>query len=111
MKRLKAGVVNTLSFVKLGDFTVNSFDIVLTKVVGVGTLNLTSLTDVNNLDSCKDFISLNIDLLSNDLEGGEYILTLSNNGNDYNFLAQVQDYTTTQTGSGIYGSTVRFSDL
>lgn len=111
MKRLKTGVVNTLSFVKLGDFTVNSFDIILTKVVGAGTLSLTSLTDTNNLDSCKDFISLNIDLLSNDLEGGEYILTLSNNGNDYNFLAQVQDYTTTQTGSGIYGSTVRFSDL
>ena len=111
MKRLKTGVVNTLSFVKLGDFTVNSFDVTLTKVVGAGNLNLTALTDVNNLDSCKDFISINIDLLSNDLEGGEYILTLSNNGNDYNFLAQVQDYTTTQTGTGIYGSTVRFSDL
>ncbi len=111
MKRLKTGVVNTLSFVKLADFTVNSFDITLTKVVGTGSLTITNLTDLNNLDSCKDFISINVDLLSNDLDGGEYILTLSNGSNEYNFLTEVQDYTTTQTGSGIYGSTVRFTDL
>ena len=111
MKRLKTGVVNTLSFVKLADFTVNSFDITLTKVVGTGSLTITDLTDLNNLDSCKDFISINVDLLSNDLDGGEYILTLSNGSNEYNFLREVQDYTTTQTGSGIYGSTVRFTDL
>lgn len=111
MKRLKSGVVNTLSFVKLADFTVNSFDITLEKVVGTGSLTITNLTDLNNLDSCKDFISINVDLVSNDLDGGEYILTLSNGGNSYNFLTEVQDYTTTQTGSGIYGSTVRFTDL
>ena len=111
MKRLKTGVVNTLSFVKLGDFTVNSFDITLEKVVGTGSLTITNLTDLNNLDSCKDFIRINVDLLSNDLEGGEYILTLSNGSNEYNFLTEVQDYTETQTGSGIYGSTVRFTDL
>ena len=111
MKRLKTGVVNTLSFVKLGDFTVNSFDITLDKVVGNGSLTITNLTDLNNLDSCKDFIRINVDLLSNDLEGGEYVLTLTNEGNSYNFLTEVQDYTTTQTGSGIYGSTVRFTDL
>ena len=111
MKRLKTGVVNTLSFVKLADFTVNSFDITLTKVVGTGSLTITNLTDLNNLDSCKDFISINVDLLSNDLDGGEYILTLSNQGSEYNFLTEVQDYTTIQTGSGIYGSTVRFTDL
>ena len=111
MKRLKTGVVNTLSFVKLGDFTVNSFDITLEKVVGNSSLTITNLTDLNNLDSCKDFIVINVDLLSNDIEGGEYILTLTNNGNSYSFLTEVQDYTTTQTGSGIYGSTVRFTDL
>lgn len=111
MKRLKTGVVNTLSFVKLGDFTVNSFDITLEKVVGNGSLTITNLTDLNNLDSCKDFIRINVDLLSNDLDGGEYILTLTNEGNSYNFLTEVQDYTTTQSGSGIYGSTVRFTDL
>ena len=111
MKRLKTGVVNTLSFVKLGDFTVNSFDITLEKVVGNSSLTITNLADLNNLDSCKDFIVINVDLLSNDIEGGEYILTLTNNGNSYSFLTEVQDYTTTQTGSGIYGSTVRFTDL
>jgi hypothetical protein len=111
MKRLKAGVVNTLSFVKLSSFTVNSFDVTLDKVVGNGSLTITNLTDLNNLDSCKDFIQINIDLINNDLEGGEYELTITNQGSSYKYLTEVQDYTTTQTGSGIYGSTVRFTDL
>ena len=111
MKRLKTGVVNTLSFVKLSSFTVNSFDVTLDKVVGAGSLTITNLTDLNNLDSCKDFIQINIDLLSNDLEGGEYELTIKNSGDSYKYLTEVQDYTVTQTGTGIYGSTVRFTDL
>ena len=105
MKRLKVGVVNTLSFVKLADFTTNSFDITLEKVVGTGSLTITNLTDLNNLDSCKDFIRINIDLLSNDLD------TLTNATKNYTFLTEVQDYTTTQSGSGIYADTVRFTDL
>jgi hypothetical protein len=111
MKRLKVGVVNTLSFVKLADFTTNSFDVTLEKVVGTGSLTITNLTDLNNLDSCKDFIRINIDLLSNDLDGGEYLLTLTNATKNYTFLTEVQDYTTTQSGSGIYADTVRFTDL
>ena len=111
MKRLKTGVVNTLSFVKLSSFTVNSFDVTLDKVVGTGSLTITNLTDLNNLDSCKDFIQINIDLLSNDIEGGEYELTITNSGDSYKYLTEVQDYTVTQTGSGIYGSTMRFTDL
>ena len=111
MKRLKTGVFNTLSFVKLSSFTVNSFDVTLDKVVGTGSLTITNLTDLNNLDSCKDFIQINIDLLSNDLEGGEYELTITNSGESYKYLTEVQDYTVTQTGTGIYGSTVRFTDL
>ena len=111
MKRLKTGVVNTLSFVKLSTFTVNSFDVTLEKVVGTGSLTITNLTDLNNLDSCKDFIQINIDLLSNDLESGEYELTITNSGESYKYLTEVQDYTVTQTGTGIYGSTVRFTDL
>ena len=111
MKRLKTGVVNTLSFVKLSTFTVNSFDITLSKVVGTGSLTITNLTDINNLDSCKDFIQINIDLLSNEIEGGEYHLTLTNQGSDFVYLTEVQDYTTTQTGTGIYASTVKFTDL
>ena len=111
MKRLKTGVVNTLSFVKLSSFMVNSFDVTLDNVVGTGSLTITNLTDLNNLDSCKDFIQINIDLLSNDLEGGEYELTITNSGESYKYLTEVQDYTVTQTGTGIYGSTVRFTDL
>jgi hypothetical protein len=111
MKRLKTGVVNTLSFVKLSSFTVNSFDVTLDKVVGTGSLTITNLIDINNLDSCKDFIQINIDLLSNDIEGGEYELTITNSGDSYKYLTEVQDYTVTQTGTGIYGSTVRFTDL
>ena len=71
MKHLKTGVVNTLSFIKLKSFTVNSFSVTLTKVVGTDTLTLSSLTDLNGLDPCKDFIKINIDLLSNTLSGGE----------------------------------------
>ncbi len=111
MKRLKTGVVNTLSFVKLSSFTVNSFDVTLDKVVGTGSLTITNLTDLNNLDSCKDFIQLNVDLINNELEGGEYELTITNSGDSYKYLTEVQDYTTTQTGTGIYSSTVRFTDL
>jgi len=111
MKRLKTGAVNTISFVKLSTFTVNSFDITLSKVVGTGSLTITNLTDLNNLDSCKDFIQINIDLLSNEIEGGEYHLTLTNQGSDFVYLTEVQDYTTTQTGTGIYASTVKFTDL
>jgi hypothetical protein len=111
MKRLKTGVVNTLSFVKLSTFVVNSFDVTLEKVVGTGSLTITNLTDLNNLDSCKDFIRLNIDLINNDLDGGEYELTITNAGSSFKYLTEVQDYTTTQDGSGIYGSVVRFTDL
>ena len=111
MKRLKTGVVNTLSFVKLSTFVVNSFDVTLEKVVGTGSLTITNLTDLNNLDSCKDFIRLNIDLINNDLDGGEYELTITNAGSSFKYLTEVQDYTTIQDGSGIYGSVVRFTDL
>lgn len=111
MKRLKVGEVNILSFVKINTFTVNSFDVTLEKVVGSGSLTITNLLDLNSLDPCKDFIRITVDLVSNDLEGGEYILTLTNNGEDFSFPTQVQDYETTQTGAGVYADRVRFSDL
>ena len=111
MKHLKTGIVNTLSFVKIKSFTVNSFAIKLDKIVGDYSLTLSSLTDNNALDSCKDFISLNVDLLSNDIDGGEYSLTLINGDNEYTYLVHIEDYTTTQTGAGIYGDSVRFVDL
>lgn len=111
MKRLKAGVVNTLSFVKLSTFTVNSFDVTLDKVVGNGSLTITNLTDLNNLDSCKDFIRINIDLISNELEGGEYELTITNQGSSYKYLCHLEDYVVYQYDNGIYKDVVRFEPL
>jgi len=109
MKRLKVGSVNTLSFVKSVQYVINSFDITLEKVVGNQSLDFIDLQDLNNLDSCKDFIRLNIDLVSNSLEGGEYYLTLSNGDLSCTYLCNVESYSTVQTGTGIYGDTVRFS--
>ena len=114
MKRLKNNTLITLSFVKLSSFVNNSFDITLEKVVGNETLSLTSLTDSGNLAPCKDFISISIDLVSvgNVLnDGGEYILTLSNDGNSYTYLTIVEDYQEVQGSGGIYADTVRFTDL
>ena len=110
MKRLKTGVINTLSFVKLSSFTVNSFDVTLDKVVGTGSLTITNLTDLNNLDSCKDFIQLNVDLINNELEGGEYELTITNSGDSYKYLTEVQDYQYNNLTTGIYSDSVVLSN-
>ena len=109
MKRLKVGSVNTLSFVKSIYYVINSFDVTFEKVVGNETLTLTGLQDLNGLDTCKDFIRLNIDLLSNNLEGGEYYLTLSSGSMTCKYLCNVESYENTQTGTGIYADSVRFS--
>ncbi len=110
MKRLRVGVVNTISFIK-SDYTVNDFNVTLDKVVGSTTLTLNNLVDVHGLDSCKDFISLNIDLVTNDLDGGEYHLTLTNSGSSIIYLCNVVDHEYTQTGTSIYGDTVVITDL
>jgi len=109
MKRLKVGEVNTLSFVKSIYYVINSFDVTFEKVVGSETLTLTNLQDLNGLDTCKDFIRLNIDLLSNSLEGGEYHLTLSSGSMTCTYLCNVESYNIDQSGTGIYADTVRFS--
>ena len=109
MKRLRVGSVNTVSFIKHIGYVVNDFDITLEKVVGTETLTLTELQDLNNLATCNDFISLNIDLVSNTLKGGEYYLTLNNGTSSYKYLCNVESYEVQQTGSGIYDDTVRFS--
>ncbi len=110
MKRLKTGVVNTLSFVKLSSFTVNSFDVTLDKVVGTGSLTITNLTDLNNLDSCKDFIQLNIDLVTNEIEGGEYELTITNSGDSYKYLTEVQSYQYNNLSGSVYSDSVVLSN-
>jgi hypothetical protein len=109
MKRLRTGSVNTLSFVKNLDYVVNSFDVLLEKVVGNQTVTITDLQDLNNLSICNDFIRLNIDLVTNSLEGGEYYLTLTNASSKVSYLCNVESYTTTQTGTGIYEDTITFS--
>jgi hypothetical protein len=109
MKRLRTGSVNTLSFVKNLEYVVNSFDVLLEKVVGNQTVTITGLQDLNNLSVCNDFIRLNIDLVTNSLDGGEYYLTLTNGSSSLVYLCNVESYTTTQTGTGIYEDTIRFS--
>ena len=111
MKRLRAGSINTLSFVKLSDFTINSFDVTLEKTVGTGSLTITNLTDINGLVSCKDFIRISIDLVTNNLDGGEFLLTLTNSGNSYTFITEVQDTEAVNAGTGVYASVIRFNDL
>ena len=109
MKTLRVGAVNTISFIKHINYVVNDFDITLEKVVGNGSLTLNGLQDLNSLATCKDFIRLNIDLVANSLEGGEYNLTLTNGNFSCKYLCNIESYTTSQTGSGIYADTVRFS--
>lgn len=111
MKTLKVGVVNTISFVKDSNYLVNSFDVLLEKVVGSQTLTLSGLQDIHNLDACTDFIALNIDLVVNDLEGGEYYLTLTNGSASYRYLTNVIDYESSNRTGGIYSDTVVFTDL
>lgn len=103
--------MNTLSFIKLSGFQVNSFNVILEKVVGNESLTITNLIDINGLDTCKDFIRINIDLDTYSLEGGEYILTLENDGDSYSFPASVDVYEQTQTGSGVYKDVVSFNSL
>jgi hypothetical protein len=52
-----------------------------------------------------------VDLLSNDLDGGEYTLTLVYGSDEYTYLAHIEDYTTEQDGTGVYADSVRFTDL
>ena len=107
MKRLRSGVVNTLSFIKVGNYVVNDFTVRLEKIVGTDTLELTGLTDSKNLDDCSDFVVINVDLITNELDGGEYILHLTNGNSTQKYLANVEvsKYINT-TNSGLYSSTV-----
>lgn len=112
MKRLRSGSVNTLSFIKTGDYIVNDFTIKLEKVVGTQVLELTGLSDSRDLDSCSDFVTINVDLITNELDGGEYLLYLTNGTSTQKYLANVDvsEYINTSQ-SGIYGSTVVLSQI
>lgn len=111
MKRLKVGAVNSISFIRNIQYTINSFDVTFEKVVGGTALTLSDLQDQLGLANCSDFIVLNIDLVSNSLEGGEYYITVSNTGGTTTYLCEVESYTTTQGSGGVYSDTVKFTDL
>ncbi len=77
MKILVRDQINRLAFVKKNDWSVNSFDIELIKVVGGNVYNYYNLSDVHSLDVCRDYVELDINLVGATLGGGEYVLTLS----------------------------------
>jgi len=111
MKRLKSGVINTLSFVKTADYTSNDFSITLEKIVGSGYLTLENLEDNRNLDVCSDFISLNVDLITNELDGGEYFLYLTHGTSTQKYLANIEKgQFANRDSAGIYGDTVILTD-
>lgn len=112
MKRLINNTINTISFVKSINYVINDFDVILTKVVGDEVLELNNLASLNGLPVCSDFIKLNIDLLSNNLEGGEYYLTLINGNTETSYLCLVDTYQNSNGSTSVdevYGDTVKFS--
>jgi hypothetical protein len=110
LKILVKDQINRLAFVKKNDWSTNSFDIELIKVVGGNVYNYTGLADVHSLDVCRDYIELDVNLVGATLGGGEYVLTLTNDTNVYIYLCLVKSYETS-TGSGIYSNVVTFTDL
>lgn len=109
MKRLKAGSVNSISFIRNLSYTINSFDVTFEKVVGGTVLTLSDIQDELGLAICSDFIVLNIDLLSNTIDGGEYYMTISNEGGSTSYLCEVQSYQYNTHGTDIYADSVVLS--
>lgn len=109
MKRLKVGAVNSISFIRNIQYTINSFDVTFEKVVGGTALTLSNLQDQLELASCSDFIVLNIDLVSHNLDGGEYYMTVSNEGSSSTYLCEVQSYQYNTLGNDIYSNSVVLS--
>ena len=109
MKRLKAGSVNSISFIRNISYTINSFDVTFEKVVGGTVLTLSELQDELGLAVCSDFIVLNLDLVSNTIEGGEYYMTVTNAGGSTTYLCEVQSYQYNTHGTDIYADSVVLS--
>lgn len=109
MKRLKAGSVNSISFIRNISYTINSFDVTFEKVVGGTVLTLFELQDELGLAVCSDFIVLNLDLVSNTIEGGEYYMTVTNAGGSTTYLCEVQSYQYNTHGTDIYADSVVLS--
>ena len=112
MKIAKAGTVNYLSFIRTSDLTVDSFSLQLTAVVGGQSYSFTSLQDLHHLADCRDFFVLTLDLMSTQVSGGEYELTLYNNSEQRGkYLITVIGYQYDAVGTGIYDNVVSVTDL
>jgi len=112
MKRLINNTVNTISFVNSIDYVINDFSVILTKVVGDEVLQIDNLIVQGGFSACRDFIKINIDLLSFNLEGGEYYLTLVNGNTKTQYSCIVETYQDSNGSTSVdqvYGDTVKFS--
>jgi hypothetical protein len=101
MKVLINSTVDNLTFVRDVDYVNNSFELVFTKTVGTDTLTLSALTDSNALASCFPYITLEVDLVTNVIPNGEYLVTLNYGGTEYDScLLLVRDAYPDAVGGG-----------
>ena len=93
---------------------VDDFDVVLTKRVGDETYTFLTLTDAGSLASCFNHVVLSLPLDVTDIEGGEYTLTIDNDGVEiYSCLVLVTDqsYDNPLTGGSVYANTITQTNL
>jgi hypothetical protein len=91
-----------------------AYNVKLEKVVGSTEYNFYGIQDISDFTSCNDFITLPIDLVDTDVEGGEYYLTISGASGDYaKYLCNVKDntYTNSTNANSLLASTVKISNL
>lgn len=114
MKSVSNGLINYVSFVRAYNMQVESYNIKLKKVVGDTEYNFNSLADISVSQACYDFITIPIDLVNTDVDGGEYYLTISGAGGDYaKYLCNVKDhkYVNSSNSNALLASTVKISNL
>lgn len=112
MKTAKAGLINYLSFIKTSDITIDDFDLILKASVGNTTYSFNSIQDLYHLTGCRDFFVLPLDLITNQVVGGEYTLELYNN-NIFrgSYLINIIGFEYESTGTGVYSNVVSVNDL
>ena len=117
MKSVSNGLVNYVSFVRTYDMQVEAYNVKLKKIVGTSEYNFTGLNDIIDTSVnqfCYDFITLAIDLVNTDVDGGDYYLTISGAGGDYaKYLCNVKDhkYVNSSNVNTLLSSTVKISNL
>ena len=114
MKSISNGLVNYVSFVRTYDMQVEAYNFKREKVGGTSEYNFSNLNDISVIENCYDFITLAIDLVNTDVDGGEYYLTISGAGGDYaKYLCNVKDheYVNSSNVNTLLSSTVKISNL